>query len=135
VSDYEESTGVVAEIEGERVHLDLDDGGRRSVACPLQIEVSPGMRVRLLEFEDDSAPIVVWGLTPATVRKLYVRLLGEGVEVWRPVRGLEETADVYRILSKPSPDEEWEFASDSTVRCQYKTFSDGSDGLVAIEPA
>ena len=89
----------------------------------------------LFEFEDDIAPIVVWGLTPATVRKINVRLLGEGVEMWRPVRGLAEGGGVYRILSKPSQDEEWEFASGSTVRCRYRTFADGSKRLAAIEVA
>ena len=66
---------------------------------------------------------------------VYVRLLDEGVDVWRPVTA-ELTGDgVYRILGEPSEDEVWEFGPTTLVRCQERRFSDGTLGLVATASA
>ena len=90
--------------------------------------------MRLVEFEDGSAPIFDWSYgREATIRKVYVRLLDEGVDVWRPVRALHQFEDVYLILSEPVEGEKWEFPSRSSVRSRAKTFADGSEGLVATQ--
>jgi hypothetical protein len=70
---------------------------------------------------------------------IYVKLLNEGVDVWRPVDGLWQQGDVYRILSENEQpeDEEWEFLSGELVRCR-ETLLSGDFGrqvmvLVAFE--
>jgi hypothetical protein len=64
--------------------------------------------------------------------EVYVRLVDEGVDVWRPVRAVHEADDVYRIVSQPVEGERWEFPSGSRVRCRSQMLSDG-DELVAFE--
>jgi hypothetical protein len=72
---------------------------------------------------------------------IYVALLDEGVDVWRPVEAVYEGDNRYRITS-PDPDpenEQWEFASGTRVCCKPRTFQDGQTGRVAyscvIEPS
>ena len=48
--------------------------------------------------------------------KIYVPLLDEGIDVWRPVEAVQETEDVYRILSEPIAGETWAYSSGSRVR-------------------
>ena len=69
--------------------------------------------------------------------RIYVALLDEGVEVWRPVEAVQEGEDQYRILSgNDDPEtERWEFHQGELVRCRMKTFSDGGSGWVAFERA
>lgn len=68
------------------------------------------------------------------VVRVYVRLLDEGVEVWRPVGAAEEAPGLYRLLGpKPDETELWEFEPDDLVRCAPRKFSDGNIGLVAVE--
>jgi len=66
--------------------------------------------------------------------QVYVQLLEEGVDVWRPVEAIED-AGLYRLIGPPhSPDDErWEFEIGELVRCEARTFSDGQTGLVAVE--
>ena len=66
---------------------------------------------------------------------IYVPLLEEGVDVWRPVDAREEGPGVYRIIStKSDPDEVWQFAEGSVVRCEER-IADGAQCLFAIETA
>lgn len=131
---YRVTGATVVEVANDEALIAFPDGSRRQVAVPPEIDVRPGQRVRLVEFDDGSPPIFDWSRgREATVRKVYVRLLDEGVDVWRPVRGLHQVDDVYLLLSEPVEGEEWEFPSQSSVRCRSKTFSDGSKGLVATE--
>jgi hypothetical protein len=71
------------------------------------------------------------------VARIYVALLDEAVEVWRPVEAANEGEDRYRILSANADpeDERWEFQQGDLVRCRRKTFSDGGSGWVAFEKA
>ena len=65
---------------------------------------------------------------------IYVSLLDEGVDVWRPVSAEHIRDDVYRIVGEP-PDpenEKWEFLSGELVRCRQQALSGGSS-LVAYE--
>ena len=49
--------------------------------------------------------------------EVYVRLLDEGVDVWRPVAAEPIADGVYRLASgKPSPAEAWEFPPGAVVR-------------------
>lgn len=134
VEGYRETHASVVEVADDAALIALDDGSTRHVAVPREIDIRSGQRVRVIEFDDGSPPIFDWTFgREAAVRKIYVRLLDEGVEVWRPVRALHQFDDVYVILSEPVEGEKWEFESRSSVRCQPKTFSDGSEGLVAKE--
>ena len=74
----------------------------------------------------------------AEIATIYVALLNEGVEVWRPVRAERVGEDSYVLLG-PAPDgavydpddEEWEFKPGTVVRCERHAFSGGSSGFVA----
>jgi hypothetical protein len=65
---------------------------------------------------------------------IYMPLLDEGVDVWRPVKATKLTTDTYRIEGPIPDDEEWAFAPGSVVRCERKSFSEGV-GLAAIAHA
>ncbi len=69
------------------------------------------------------------------VETIYVALLGEGVDAWRPVAATNEGGSVYVISDAPAPpDEEWEFAPGSRVRCETRPLSEGP-ALVAVAAA
>ncbi len=64
--------------------------------------------------------------------KIYVELLNEGIEVWRPVEALHLKDDIYQITSiKDDPDEEWKFVSGEIVHCKSRVFSDGTEAITA----
>jgi hypothetical protein len=64
---------------------------------------------------------------------IYVALLDEGVEVWRPVQALRRAGDLFQIVSKnDSETETWEFPSGALVRCVEKQLQDGLR-IVAVE--
>jgi hypothetical protein len=44
-----------------------------------------------------------------TTTQIYVYLLDEGTDVWRPVEAMQLTEGVYRIASEPAEDEKWQF--------------------------
>lgn len=63
---------------------------------------------------------------------IYVRLLDEDVDVWRPVAAEPVSGGVYRLASAdPPPDESWEFPPGAVVRCELKRLS-GGDSWIAI---
>lgn len=66
---------------------------------------------------------------------IYMPLLNEGVDVWRPVEATPLSADTYRVEGEMPGDEEWAFPPGTVVRCESKTFSGGEAGLTAIEVA
>jgi len=47
---------------------------------------------------------------------VYVALLDEGVDVWRPVQAEYLGADLYRLTGAPPDDEAWPFAIGDVVR-------------------
>jgi len=50
---------------------------------------------------------------------IFVRLLGEVVDAWRPVEAIDYGQLRYRIVGpEPTPDEEWEFRIGEMVRCR-----------------
>jgi hypothetical protein len=59
--------------------------------------------------------------------QIYVALLDEGTDVWRPVQAKSLHGDVYRIVSENTDrqDEHWEFSTGELVRCVPKAFCGG----------
>ena len=64
---------------------------------------------------------------------IFVELVGEGTQSWRPIHGIHLREDVYQIISKVPPDERWKFTTGDHVRCRKRTFADGTNGWVAYE--
>ena len=65
---------------------------------------------------------------------IYVRLLGEGVPVLRPVPATVLSTNTFRVEATEdydSDDEAWEFPPGTTVRCE-KQSKDGDTMLVAV---
>jgi hypothetical protein len=62
---------------------------------------------------------------------IYIELLDEGVDVWRPVEAEAETEDIFRLPPTAPEGELWRFAPGSRVRCEWRDLSDG-DALVAV---
>jgi hypothetical protein len=65
---------------------------------------------------------------------IYIPLLNEGTDCWRPIEAEQIGIDTYRIVAFKPEDEEWPFASGHVVRCKSHRFLDGSEGLVVINP-
>jgi hypothetical protein len=68
------------------------------------------------------------------ITTIYVYLLNEGVDVWRPVQARHIGTDRYQIVSVNNSldDELWQFNSGDIVRCKPRTMFDG-ESLVAYE--
>ena len=66
--------------------------------------------------------------------EIYVFLLDEAVDVWRPVQASKIARDRYRIsLDIVVPEGEvWEFGPGDIVRCEDRLFEGGKRGLVAV---
>jgi hypothetical protein len=64
---------------------------------------------------------------------VYVYLLDEGTDVWRPVAAEHVRDDVYRLVGEPSDGTEtWQFETGQNVRCKQRQLSGGTR-LVAYE--
>ena len=66
---------------------------------------------------------------------IYMPLLNEGTEVWRPVEAVPLGRDTYRVEGAVPEGEEWAFAPGTDVRCEWKTFSGGTRELIATSAA
>ena len=69
---------------------------------------------------------------------VYVRLLDEGTDVWRPVRATALPDGTFRLLEPNgyNPNAEtWEFLPSTKVRCVTRKFTDGDESLVAVARA
>ena len=65
---------------------------------------------------------------------VFVRLLDEGTDVWRPTRAHQLPGGLYRLLPSEGydpEDEDWEFPPGCTVACELQAKS-GEKVLVAI---
>ena len=69
--------------------------------------------------------------------EIFVYLLDEDVDCWRPVEAVPIRKDLYEIISvNPNPeDENWQFTTGDVVRCVRKTLNDFKSKLclVALE--
>ena len=66
---------------------------------------------------------------------IFIELLEEGTQVWRPVEAEQVREGVFRIIGKQPEDERWQFASGSVVHCRERTFDGGQTAIVAYEMA
>ncbi len=68
---------------------------------------------------------------------VFVELLNEGTQVWRPVAAEQFGENLYRLLEGPPQDgdEEWAFPANSVVVGTMRSFSDGTAGIVAVKLA
>ena len=69
---------------------------------------------------------------------VYVRLLDEGTDVWRPARATALPDGTFWLLESEgyNPNaERWEFPPSTKVRCATRTFTDGDEGFVAVARA
>jgi hypothetical protein len=66
---------------------------------------------------------------------IYIPLLDEGTEVWRPVNARDLGGGVYEISSDAAPEEheQWAFAPGERVRTALRALSGGEPVLVASE--
>jgi len=65
---------------------------------------------------------------------IYMPLLIEGTDVWRPVQATLMSGGNYRVEGHATDDEQWAFAPGTIVRCAPHTFSGGETGMVAVGP-
>ena len=61
------------------------------------------------------------------IAQIYVALLDEGVDVWRPVQAEHLSGNTYRILDQPYDRsiESWEFEPGDVVLCEMVESSNG----------
>jgi hypothetical protein len=71
---------------------------------------------------------------PPKLATIYMPLLGEGVDVWRPVAAEHLEGSTYRIADPVPSDEHWTYPTNTKVVCEARTFSDGTV-LVAVRLA
>jgi hypothetical protein len=65
------------------------------------------------------------------MHQIYVALLDEGVDVWRPVQAEDLGNGVFRLVGPIPEGEVWAFQPGDTIRCSEKLFADGRKGMVA----
>ncbi len=61
---------------------------------------------------------------------IFVEVVGEGTQCWRPVEAEQLSDSSFRIIGSKPEDEIWKFDRGDVVRCKPHPFHDGS-GLVA----
>ncbi len=66
---------------------------------------------------------------------IFVALLEEGVDVWRPVQARSLDRELFRIIGveADTSEETWQFPTGAIVRCEQKRFADGTNGMTAVE--
>jgi hypothetical protein len=76
-------------------------------------------------------------MKPDSIRvKLFVYLLAEGTDVWRPTEAVSVGDGLFKILPTPEydpEDEVWEFPPGSVVRCETRQ-GDSGEYIVAVKP-
>lgn len=73
----------------------------------------------------------------ASVATIYLPLLNEGTDCWRPVEADECAPGHFQITSEEPDDEEWPFQMGEVVRCRWRKFSNGEgwEAVAAAPPA
>lgn len=66
---------------------------------------------------------------------IFVALLDEGVEVWRPVQARPVDGGHFRIIGveADTSDDTWQFPAGAIVKCVNQQFADGTSGITAVE--
>lgn len=98
----------------------MDTSGPPSTS-PSRAVVSKGLigRATLHTLQRDPEPVR---------RTIYIQLMGEDVDAWRPVEAEEERDGVFRLPDRAPEGEVWEFEPNSLVACEYH-----SGDLVAVQ--
>lgn len=65
--------------------------------------------------------------------KIFISLLNEGIDCWRPANAKQHSEGVFEILGIIPAGEDWQFAPGMRVRCRPRLFADGSTALIAYE--
>jgi hypothetical protein len=65
------------------------------------------------------------------IQTIYMPLVDEGTDVWRPVEAELIEGDLLRVLGEVPEDEIWMFPPGSVVRCREHVFSGGKRALAA----
>lgn len=68
------------------------------------------------------------------ITMIYMPLLNDGTDAWRPVEAIKITDLGYMVTENAPPDEEWAFQPGHILRCEEHHLSDGSH-LVAVAKA
>jgi hypothetical protein len=66
---------------------------------------------------------------------IYMPLVGEGTDCWRPVRALSISEDIFEVVDQIPSGESWKFAPFARLRCRNRIFTGGEAGLEAFEYA
>ena len=66
---------------------------------------------------------------------IYVALLKEGTDCWRPVQAESLGGELYRIVGERPDGEVWSFSVGDVVKCKERTFQGRGCELVAYEKA
>lgn len=66
-------------------------------------------------------------------KEIYIKLLEEGTDVYRPVISQSIGENTYVVGQKLDNEEHWEFEPFDIVEVQEYRFQDGKTGLVAIK--
>ena len=67
---------------------------------------------------------------PTQLQEIYMPLLDEAVECWRPVLTNKVGPELYVVVDDVPDDEVWAFQPGETVICRDRVFDDGTHGLV-----
>lgn len=65
--------------------------------------------------------------------EIYIKLLEEGTDVYRPVISESISENIYVVGQKMNNEEQWEFEPFDIVEVQEHKFQDGTISLVAIK--
>lgn len=69
------------------------------------------------------------------IREIYIPLLGEDIDVWRPAQAYQIDENRYKILAPivyGTKNEQWKFIPGSIVHCEYVTTTGGDRIFAAI---
>jgi hypothetical protein len=66
---------------------------------------------------------------------IYMPLVEDGTDCWRPVRAMRIAEEIFEVIEQIPPNESWKFAPFSRVRCRNRIFTNGEAGLEAFEYA
>jgi hypothetical protein len=72
--------------------------------------------------------------TEEALTTIYMPLLNEGTDVWRPVDAMKITNLGYMVTQPQPADEEWAFQPGHILRCEERQLNDGPK-LVAVAKA
>jgi hypothetical protein len=68
------------------------------------------------------------------ITTIYIPLLNEGIDVWRPVEAVKVAELGYMVTETAPPDEEWVFQPGHILRCEERQVR-GEKHLVAVADA